>query len=116
MPKTEEQIFINYKYALALKKLFDRVKKTAARNKKNGQVGSSLDDSYDKISSRTGLRQATISDAFNGKSEMKASTIDLILSSLRKNYTQFGRVMDKLTEEEILKYKNDIEAKRLNVK
>lgn len=108
MIKSEEQIFIQYKYGLALKKLLAANKKEAAKGV-NMEV---IDDSYNKISSSTNLRKATISNVLSGLSEVKAYTLHQILSSLGKSYTQFGKIMDQLSDAEVQKYKQEREAER----
>lgn len=112
MAKTKEQVYLKYKYALAFKRLLDKNKKQKKANEKKGIEDISLDYSYAKISSSTGLRPATISHAISGLSEMKAFTIDLILSSLGVSYTQFGRIIDNLSESEVLEYKSTKEKER----
>ncbi len=113
MVKTKEQVYLKYKFALAFKCLLDKNKKLKKRNEKKGIEDLSLDYSYAKISSSTGLRSATISNAISGLSEVKAVTIDLILSSLGATYTQFGKTMDALTEEQVLEYKRIKERERI---
>lgn len=113
MAKNKEQVYLKYKYALAFKRLLDKNKKQKKKNEKEGIEDISLDYSYAKISSSTGLRSATISHAISGLSEVKAITIDLILNSLGVSYTQFGRIMDHLTEDEVLEYKKTKERERM---
>lgn len=108
MIKSEEQIFIQYKYGLALKKLLDANKKEAAKAASDERI----DDSYNKISNSTSLRKATISNALSGLSEVKAYTLHQILTSLGKSYTQFGKIMDQLSDAEVLKYKQEKEDER----
>ncbi|GAA4736860.1 hypothetical protein [Flavisolibacter ginsenosidimutans] len=112
MAKNKEQVYVKYKYALAFKLLLDKNKKQRKRNDKKGVVDMNLDDSYGKISSTTGLRPATLSEALSGLSEVKATTIDLILNSLGASYAQFGKIMDNLTEEKIIEYKKLKEEER----
>lgn len=112
MAKSEEQELINYRYALAFHKLITSNKKKAKANKKKGLNDFPLDDSYGKLSSSTGLRPATISNIISGLSDLKASTIYLLLSALNKTYKQFGTVMDTLSDEEVNQYKRVKEKER----
>lgn len=112
MANTEEQVFIKYKYALALKKLQDRNKKLKQQSEKKGIKDIKLDKSYGDISSSTGLRAATISDIINGNSELKGYTLYLILNSLGFTYTQFGKVFDNLTDNDVVTYQKDVEKER----
>ncbi len=113
MVKNEDQEFLKFKYALALKNLLENNKKQKEFNRKNGIENLNLDYSYATISSTTGLRPATISNIISGISEMKIYTLDLILGSLTISYTEFGKILDKLTTEEILKYKETREKERI---
>lgn len=112
MTKNQEQQYLKYKYALALKSLLENNKKQKGFNLKNEIEDLNLDYSYSTISSTTGLRPATISNIISGISEMKIYTLDLILDSLGVTYTQFGRKLDKLTKEDILNYKETKEKER----
>jgi len=104
MDANEEKIFIQYKCACALNTLLKRNKKINEKNKKKGIEDSTLNHSYEKISSSTGLRVATISDVFNGGSEVKIYTSDLIIKALGSTYIKFGRLMDSLNEEEVIEF------------
>jgi len=112
MANTEEQVLVKFKYALALKRLQEKNKKLKKQNDKKGIQDIKLDISYGDISSSTGLRVATISDIFNGNSEIKAYTLYLILNSLGFSFKQFGDAFDKLTHEEVLRYRIEIESQR----
>ncbi|MGN6268187.1 MAG: hypothetical protein ACTHM5_21095 [Ginsengibacter sp.] len=113
MVKNEEKKFLKFKYALALKSLLENNKKQKEFNLKNGIENLNLDYSYGKISSTTGLRPATISNIISGISEMKIYTLDLILGSLGVSYTEFGKILDKVSQQEILKYKEIKEKERI---
>lgn len=109
MVKSEEQILNQYRYALALRMLLELNKKAVKKGLRNE---TNLDDSYNKISSSTNLRKATISEALSGLSEIKAFTIHQILTSLGKTYTQFGKIIDQLSDSDIMKFKLEKELER----
>jgi len=113
MVKNEEQQFLKFRYALALKNLLENNKKQKEFNLKNGIENLNLDYSYGKISSTTGLRPATISNIISGISEMKIYTLDLILGSLGISYTEFGKMLDNVPQQEIFKYKETKERERI---
>jgi transcriptional regulator with XRE-family HTH domain len=113
MVKNKEQEFLKFKYALALKNLLESNKKQKESNLKNGIENLNLDYSYARISSTTGLRPATISNIISGISEMKIYTLDLILGSLGVSYTEFGKILDELSSEEVLKYQETKEKERM---
>jgi len=106
MGKDIQQELINFRYGLAFHKLIESNKRQVGLNKKKGVTHIKLDDSYGKLSSSTGLRPATISAIVGGQSDVKGSTVFLLLNALGKTYTQFGRLMDKITDEDVLLYKN----------
>jgi hypothetical protein len=112
MAKNKEQEFLKFKYALALKNLLESNKKQKEFNLKNGIENLNLDYSYARISSTTGLRSATISNIISGISEMKIYTLGLILGSLGVSYTEFGKILDKLSQQEVLKYQETKEKER----
>lgn len=111
MKLNEDKIPAQLKLACALNKLLLINKKKHLKNKKEGINDLSLDHSYDKISSRTGLRLATISDVFSGKSDVKISTIELLLESMGFSYAKLGSVMDKISNEEVTEYINGKKGK-----
>jgi transcriptional regulator with XRE-family HTH domain len=113
MVKNKEQEFLKFKYALALKNLLESNKKQKESNLKNGIENLNLDYSYARISSTTGLRPATISNIISGISEMKIYTLDLILGSLGVSYTEFGKILDELSSQEVLKYQETKEKERM---
>jgi transcriptional regulator with XRE-family HTH domain len=112
MAKFEEQVYIKYRYALAIKMLQEKNKKLKKKNDKKGIEDINLDQSYDDISSSTGLRKATISNIITGVSEIKSYTLYLILKSLGFSYSQFGKVFDNLSEQEVCEYIVQIEEER----
>ena len=112
MPKSKEQEFIQLKYALAFKKLLDENKAKKLENKAVDIKDHNLVDSLGKLSSATGLRVATLSDVFTGKSNPEAVTIDLIIEGLGKTFSQFGFYYDHLDEKKVLEYRKEIEKSR----
>lgn len=90
---------VKCKYAVALQKLISANKEM---NRRPGNTSfPRADDSYDKISSSSGVRKGTISDAINAKTDIKGSTLYRILGALGYSFAQFGEVFDAVTEAEI---------------
>lgn len=100
----EDSDLFKYRVAHALNILLARNKKKHQQNKKRGIEDLLLDYSFDKISSRTGLRVATISAVFNGKVDAKFSTIAQILHSLGVTYSQFGRLLESINDDDLEQY------------
>ena len=101
---TEETTYIKARYGIALKILLEKNKKLKKSNDRKGIESKGFDYSYDGISSSTGLRKATISYIMNGKSDIKATTLSAILLALNFSFTQFARIIDKITDDDIVVY------------
>jgi hypothetical protein len=112
MSKTEEQEFIQYKYALAFYKLLIENKTKASENKEKGINNLLLTESIGDLSSLSGLRKATISYVLSGLSDVKATTIDKLLEALGKSYADFALYIDSFSEFEVLEYKKSKEKER----
>lgn len=104
MKERDEEHYAIFRCACALNKLLAINKKQHERNKKNGIEDLTLNHSYDTISSDTGLRGATVSNIFNGKSDAKVSSIHLILKSLGVSHSKFGKMLDTLGDDEVEKF------------
>lgn len=104
-----EQNYIQLKFGLAFSRLLEENKKLKTRNEKNNIEDVNLNHSLGKISSDTGLRVATLSEIFSGKSNPKGVTIELILKSLGKTLSQFAKYYDNLKEDDINKFKEKID-------
>lgn len=111
MATLSEQELLQLKFGLAFKKILESNKKETRKNMIQRKELNNIDDSYGKISSSTGLRPASISYIISGKSNMKISTMTLLLEALGKSYTDLGKILDRITENEVLKYKNDLQAR-----
>lgn len=112
MAISKEQEILQLKFGYAFKKFIESNKRTAYLNKKKGREINSFDDSYGKISSSTGLRAASISDIVSGKSNLKISTLNALLESLGKSYTDLAKILDKVTDLEIADYKNSLNTEK----
>ena len=108
MDKTPEQELLQLKFGLAFSKILEANKRIAQKNKKKGIDSKNINDSYGKISSSTGLRPASISEIISGKSNLKVSTMDALLSALGKSYSEFGKILDKITDGEISTYRKKL--------
>ncbi len=108
-----EQNYIQLKYGLAFSKLLVENKKIKTRNEKNNIEDFNLNHSLGKISSDTGLRVATLSDIFSGKSNPKGVTIELILKSLGKTLSQFAKYYDNFEEDDINNFKAKLDSLKI---
>ncbi len=108
MAKLEEEKYIKIKFGLAFSKLLADNKRDKENNLENGIVDMELNYTLGKISIDTGLRVATLSDIFSGKSNPKAVTIVMILISLGKTLSDLASYYDSLTENEIKDHMNKL--------
>ncbi len=60
--------------------------------------------SYHGVASSALLRKATINDTLNGITSPKATTLISIVEAMEFTMTDFGKVFDSISEEEILAY------------
>lgn len=96
-----EQNIYKIKVIISLKKLLERGKNLQKEVKDNKVVYS-----YHGVASSALLRKATINDTLNGITSPKATTLISIVEAMEFTMTDFGKVFDSISEEEILDYKN----------
>lgn len=104
-----EQKYIQLKIGLAFSKLLEENKEVKTENDKNNIQDIRLNSSLGEVANDTGLRVATLSDIFSGKSNPKAVTIERILKSLGKNLNQLAGYYDNFKESDIIKFKEELE-------
>jgi len=104
-----EQKYIQLKIGLAFSKLLEENKDVKTENDKNNIEDIKLNSSLGEVANDTGLRVATLSDIFSGKSNPKAVTIERILKSLGKNLNQLAEYYDNFKESDIIKFKEELE-------
>jgi DNA-binding phage protein len=104
-----EQKYIQLKIGLAFSKLLEENKDVKTENDKNNIEDIKLNSSLGELANDTGLRVATLSDIFSGKSNPKAVTIERILKSLGKNLNQLAEYYDNFKESDIIKFKEELE-------
>lgn len=113
MAKTrQEDEYVRYKFALALSKLYNDYLVVAIDSNKRKLTKIDLPQSMDDISASCGLRKATISNALAGLSNIKATTLEVLLEIMGKSYTEFGGYLDKLSGKEIMDYQQKKEEER----
>ena len=121
MAKTKDQELILLKYAFTFSKLLglfainETEEGTEEKEEKKGKVAKSKKEpitQLGQLSAETELRPATISDIFLGRSNLKATTINLILKTLGKSYTEFGEVFDNIPEKEFSEFKSRISSQK----
>jgi transcriptional regulator with XRE-family HTH domain len=104
-----EQKYIQLKIGLAFSRLLEENKDLKIENNKNNIQDIKLNSSLGEVANDTGLRVATLSDIFSGKSNPKAVTIERILKSLGKNLNQLAGYYDNFRESDIIKFKEELE-------
>ena len=110
MDKQQAEL-IQLRFGLTLKLILDENKSKATDNPKKDII-----DSYGKLEISSGLRKATLIDFVSGKSNPSGTTIAAILDALEITLTDFGKQYDRITENDVLEYKKEIEkAKAIRV-
>ncbi|WP_312396855.1 hypothetical protein [Chryseobacterium sp.] len=94
-----EQNIYKIKIIISLKKLLERGKNLQKEVRDNKVVYS-----YHGVASSALLRKATINDTLNGITSPKATTLISIVEAMEFTMTDFGKVFDSISEEEILAY------------
>ena len=119
MAKSREQELILLKYAFTFSTLLElnnvseiednpeskvekKVKTEKGKKKPITQLG--------QLSADTEFRPATLSAIFLGRSDLKATTIILILKSLERSYTEFAEIFDNIPEKDFSEFKSKISA------
>lgn len=102
----DEAIRLRYrvKIALALQEL---KRMNADHNRKNNLSEPDADyknSSYEKIATEIDVRSATVSDLFNFKDDAKISTLVATIYGMNRTMTEFGKVFDKVTEQQITQF------------
>jgi len=100
---------IKLRYGLTFRKLLDRNIEQHNRNKSNNFDDPMLVHSLGGLSSLTGLRKATLSEIFAGKTFPSGKSIFLIIEGLGSTFKIFGEYFDSITERELFLYKKDID-------
>jgi hypothetical protein len=109
MAKTREQERIQLKFAIAFARLLQMNIKESEEDKPHKRNRKKLVTSLSQLSIDTEFRPATLSNIFLGRSNLKAHTINLIITSLGRSYTELGQQLDSISEKEIIEFKKKIE-------
>lgn len=111
MAKGKEKELIQLKYAIAFTKLLELNIKGGEEVKPQKNRRKPV-TSLSQLSIDTEFRPATLSNIFLGRSNLQAVSINLILKSLGRSYTEFGEQFDKITEKEVVEFRLKIEASK----
>lgn len=111
MEKIDKDL-IPYRYALTFKRFLDKNKKKAERNKKKGIKDGNLIDSYGKLESSSGIPKASLIGIFRGDINPTGITVASILEAFGLSLTQFAKVYDKLTDDEVHDYRKETEESK----
>lgn len=102
MLKTPDDIFIQFKIGLAIKRIIDANKAfTLNQSITKSSSHYEINSSYRQMFKNAGLREATVSDIVNGKTNCKAITLVKILASLNCTLEEFGKVFESLSDSEV---------------
>ncbi len=101
MVESKDEKLIRLKIGIVFSKLLQEVKEDMRLAKSCGKSTRHFNTSFGKLSSDTGLRAATLTEIFLGKSNPKATSIVLVLNSLGKSLEQFGQYFEMLSDNEV---------------
>ena len=88
---------IQAKIAITLNRLLVLSQKLSPEEREKKQIASS----YNKIAIQADIRKATVSDTFNAKSVPELSTLIAIIEAMGFTLTDFSKIYDTITENEI---------------
>lgn len=108
----KEKAIIKLRYALTFKKILDKNKETAAKNKQEGKKNPDLISTYYRLEKWSGIPKATLIGIIQGRINAASTTIAAILDALGMTYTEFGFFYDSITENEIADYKESLVKSR----
>ncbi len=113
MIQGKEDLLIRLKFGIVFSMFLEEAKskKEAVQDKKSLK---GLNTSFGELSSHTGLRAATLTDIFSGRSNPKATSVILILESFGKSFEEFGKYFDNISNEDIKKFKDKIKEAKIN--
>jgi hypothetical protein len=101
----KEKSIIKLRYALTFKKILDKNKETAAKNKLEGKEDPDLISTYYRLEKWSGIPKATLIGILQGRINAASTTIAAILDALCMSFSEFGSYYDSITESEIVAYK-----------
>ncbi|NCI51327.1 helix-turn-helix transcriptional regulator [Sediminibacterium roseum] len=111
MVGTESKL-IGLKVAIALSKLLHDAKGKGTAYARITDKKIEHNNSLGKISVDTGITKSGLSQIFNGKTHPKIGTVMLILQSLNKSLADLSKVIDKITDSDIQKFKEQSTTKK----
>lgn len=95
--KEDDENYIKIRIAISLSVLLQK-NKVHSQEKENKNA---IVDSYEKISLNAGIRKATVTSAFNGRTRTAMTTIILIVDALGYTLKDFSEIYDRITAQEI---------------
>jgi len=110
--ENKEKEFIKLKFGLAFRKIIDKNKAKALENKDNDISDRNLINSFRKLETASGIRNATILELIAGKKNAASTTIIALLDALEMTLGEFGSIYDSIKEQEVSEYKRTLEKSK----
>ncbi|TXI91091.1 MAG: hypothetical protein E6Q36_00100 [Chryseobacterium sp.] len=104
----KEKAVIKLRYALAFKKILDRNKEIAQKNKLEGKKDADLISTNYRLEKWSGIPKATLIGLLQGRINAASTTIAAILDAFGMSFSEFGLFYDSITEKEIALYKESL--------
>ncbi len=93
------------KTAIVLTNFLNEAKENGSSHARIANNKEYLINSLGKIALETGLKIHTVSDMFKAKRSARIPTLILVIDSLGKSMTDFGKAYDKISDSDIQKFK-----------
>jgi len=111
MEKNEKD-YIKFKLASWLRKILKEKKEIGINNKNKGIDDISLVETMRQLEAASGLSYTIIQSTSVGKRDIQFTTLITLLDSLKISFTEFATQYDKITDKEIKKVIEEIEASK----
>lgn len=99
------EIEVLIKTAIVLNKFLKEAKDKGSSHSRIANNKDYLINSFGKIALETGLKIHTVSDIFRAKRSARIPTLVLVIDSLGKSMTEFGKAYEKISDSDIQKFK-----------
>lgn len=111
MEKNEKD-YIKYKLASCLRKILKDKKQVGINNKNDGIEDVTLIETMRQLEAASGLSYTIIQRSSVGKRDIQFTTLITLLDSIKISFAEFAYMYDTITEKDIKKTIEDIEASK----
>jgi hypothetical protein len=104
--------YIKLKLASCFRKILKQKKNISRKNKLRNIQDLRLVDSLRQLEADSGLSYTLIQTAYTAKRDIQFSSLIILIESLEISFTDFAKIYDKLSDEQIEIEKMEIEKKK----